>query len=75
MKNNELSKLVVEARKAQRLSQKELAALAGVGSTVIYKIENGDHAVTLTGFVSVLTSLGFDLRCHSPLGGETSLGR
>lgn len=75
MNIDELSELVVMARKEQRLSQKDLAELAGVGATVIYKIEHGDPGVTLTSFVSVLTALGFDLRCQSPLGGEVSLGR
>ena len=75
MNKSELGMLVVESRKAQRLSQKELAELAGVGVTVIYKIESGDAGVTLASFVAVLTSLGFDLRCRSPLGGEVSLGR
>ena len=75
MNINELSGLVVKARKEQRLSQKDLADLAGVGATVIYKIEHGDPGVTLKSFVSVLTALGFTLRCHSPLGGEVSLGR
>jgi len=75
MNINELSDLVVKARKEQRLSQKDLAELAGVGATVIYKIEHGEPGVTLNSFVSVLNALGFTLRCHSPLGGEVSLGR
>jgi y4mF family transcriptional regulator len=75
MNINKLSDLIVEARKEQRLTQKDLAELAGVGATVIYKIEQGDPGVTLKSFVSVLTALGFTIGCRSPLGGEVSLGR
>jgi y4mF family transcriptional regulator len=75
MNISELSIFIVKARKEQRLTQKDLAELAGVGITVIYKVENGDPGVTLKSFLSVLTSLGFDVRCRSPLGGEVSLGR
>ena len=75
MKMNELTTLVVTARKEQRLSQKDLAELAGVGVTVIYKIEHGDPRVTLNSFLSVLAALGFEMRCQSPLGGEVSLVR
>ncbi len=68
-----LSKLVVDARKAQALSQRELSELAGVGETVIYKMESGRADVTLSKFVAVLTALGFDLCCRSPLGVEVVL--
>lgn len=74
MNTEELSKVVVEARKAQRLSQQALSELSGVGMTVIYKIESGRENVTLSGFLAVLTALGFEVRCHSPLGVEVSLG-
>lgn len=75
MNINELSVLIIEARKAQGLSQRELAELAGVGETVIYKLESGRGDVTLSSFVAVLKAVGFDLRCRSPLGGEVSLER
>lgn len=73
MKNDNLSLLLIEARKAQGLSQRELAELAGVGETVIYKMESGRGDVTRASFVAVLKALGFDIRCRSPLGGEVSL--
>lgn len=75
MKMNNLSSLVVGARKGQGLSQKELAELAGVGETVVYKIEAGRPDVTLSSFVSVLGSLGIELICRSPFGGEVRLER
>ncbi len=75
MKNNNLDKLLTEARKAQGISQRELAELAGVGETVVYKLESGRTDVTLSSFISVLTGLGFELKCHSPLGGAVTLER
>ena len=73
MKYHELSKLIIEARKQQGMSQRDLSELAGVGTTVIYKIESGRDDVTLSSFVSVLMALGIQLRCKSPLGDEVSL--
>lgn len=73
MNITELSELIIEARKAQALSQRELAELAGVGETVIYKLESGRGDVTLSSFVAALKGLGFEIRCRSPLGGEVSL--
>ncbi|MCC5849220.1 MAG: helix-turn-helix transcriptional regulator [Verrucomicrobia bacterium] len=75
MKIDDLSTLVVEARKAQGLSQRELSELSGVGESVIYKLESGRGDVTLSSFAAVLSALGFELRCRSPLGGEVSLDR
>ncbi len=75
MKTNDLSVLVVKARKAQGLSQKELAELSGIGETVVYKIEAGRSDVSLSSFVSVLGSLGIEIICRSPLGEESRLER
>jgi len=75
MKIEEFKKLVIKARKAQGLSQKELAELADVGETVIYKIESGRKDVTLSNFLIVLSSLGIEMICRSPLGEETRLER
>jgi DNA-binding XRE family transcriptional regulator len=75
MNTIDLSALLVRARKAQGIRQKELAELAGVGETVVYKLEAGRRDVTLSNFVSVLGSLGFELVCRSPLGEETRLER
>ncbi len=75
MKNEQLSELLVRARKAQNLRQKELAELADVGETVVYKLEAGRRDVTLSNFIAVLGSLGFELVCRSPLGEETRLER
>jgi transcriptional regulator with XRE-family HTH domain len=75
MKIDDLRTLVVEARKAQGLSQRELSELSGVGESVIYKLESGRRDVTLSSFAAVLSALGFELCCRSPLGGEVSLAR
>ncbi|MCH8512568.1 MAG: hypothetical protein LAT83_13105 [Kiritimatiellae bacterium] len=52
-----------------------MSELSGVGESVIYKLESGRGDVTLSSFAAVLSALGFELRCRSPLGGEVSLDR
>ena len=73
MKNGTLSDLIVEARKAQGLSQQELADLSGSSITVIYKLESGRLDLTLSSFLRVTQALGMRLKVQSPLGGELQL--
>ena len=73
MKNGTLSDLIVEARKAQGLSQQELADLSGSSITVIYKLESGRLDLTLSSFLSVTRALGMRLNIQSPLGRELQL--
>ncbi len=73
MKTGELNRLLIKARKVQGLNQLEVAELAGVGETVVYKLESGREDVTLKSFVAVLSALGVEIRCRSPLGEEVVL--
>jgi transcriptional regulator with XRE-family HTH domain len=73
MKFADLSSLVVQARKAQRLTQRELQDLSGISISVIHKIENGRGDLSLKSILAVLNSLGFQMICRSPLGEEIEL--
>lgn len=73
MKNHPIGKLLRQARKGQRLTQRELQDLSGVGASVIYKLENGRTDVALSSLLHVADALGIQLVAKSPLGGEVKL--
>lgn len=56
-----LGAIVKETRKEQRLTQVELADLAGIGSATLKRIEAGNKDVTFANVLSVLDALGLDL--------------
>jgi y4mF family transcriptional regulator len=62
-----LSGLVRFHRKQSKLSQAELAELAGVGKTVIYDIEKGKMTVQLDTLTKVLQALNIRIVFESPL--------
>lgn len=49
-------------RKRQKLSQEELALVAGLGSRVIGEIENGKETARLDGVTRLLDALGLELQ-------------
>lgn len=58
-----LAKRMKEYRLAARLSQRELAALAGVSYTTICRFEQGKHPnITLSNFISLLRQVGMESR-------------
>lgn len=59
-------------RKRSGLSQSELAALAGIGKTSVFDIENGKRTVRLATLVSALRALNITLMLTSPLMEECS---
>ena len=54
-------------RRRARLSQAELARIAGVGKTVVFDIEKGKRTVRLETLVRVLHALNIRLSWTSPL--------
>lgn len=54
-------------RKKAKLSQMELAALAGVGKTVIYDIEKGKETVQFDTVLKVFAALNIVIVLKSPL--------
>ena len=58
-----LSEFMLEQMEAQHISVRELAKQADVSPTVIQKLRSKDaQKVTLTTFMSVLRSLGYQLK-------------
>ncbi len=55
-------------RKSARLTQFELARLAGVGKSAVYDIERGKPTVRLETLLRVLAVLNIELTWRSPLG-------
>jgi transcriptional regulator with XRE-family HTH domain len=64
---DEVALQVKRHRQAARLSRRELAELAGVGTNVLYQIETGHPNVKLGTLLVVLTALNMTLRLESPL--------
>ena len=57
----ELGKLIMHERKAQGLTQTQLAGLSGVGITFLSNLENGKQTAELGKTLNVLAMLGLDL--------------
>lgn len=73
MKIIDLGILLNKARKAQKMTQRELSDLSGVSASVIYKLENGRTDVAMVSILAVADALGVQLVAKSPLGEEVSL--
>ncbi len=58
---DDLGALVKNTRKKQRLTQVELADLAGIGTATLKRIESGSKDVTFNNLMSVLDALGIRL--------------
>ena len=67
MPNLTLDEVIRFHRKAARLTQAELAALAGVGKTSVFDIEHGKQTVRLTTLLAILKTLGISLNWDSRL--------
>ncbi len=63
----ELAILVKNHRKAAKLSQLQLAEMAGVGKTVVFEIEKGKETVKLDTLRKILKVLNIDMRFISPI--------
>jgi len=66
-----LGALARRHRKAARLTQFDLARLAGVGKSAVYDIERGKPTVRLETLLRVLEVLNIDLRWGSPLESDS----
>ncbi len=53
-------------RRKQKLTQLQLAGLAGTGIRFVSDLENGKGTVQLQKLIAVLTALGLGLYIHSP---------
>lgn len=62
-----LADVIKKHRKAARLSQIQLAEMAGVGKTVVYDIEKGKETVQLVTLRKILYVLNIRVELISPL--------
>jgi y4mF family transcriptional regulator len=67
MESQNLGRIVRYHRDRAGLSRKHLAAIAGVGKTVIYDIEHGKETVQLRSLLRVLQALNISMQVESPL--------
>lgn len=62
-----ISQAIKLHRKKAGLSRNELAALCGVGKTIIYDIEHGKTSIRFDKLSKILTALNIKMRLESPL--------
>lgn len=77
---NALRDIVKKHRRMSRLSQAELAKLAGVGKTVVFDLEHGKESIRFDTLRKVLSVLNITIRFQSPvmerlLAGESDATR
>lgn len=67
MTSKRIGKVINLHRKTSKLTQRQLADLAGVGKTVVFDIEKGKETVQLNSLLKVLSVLNIKLEMKSPL--------
>ncbi len=67
MTSEQIGKWIIFHRKKSKLTQRQLADLAGVGKTVVFDIEKGKETVQLNSLLKVLSVLNIKLEMKSPL--------
>jgi len=63
----EIGEVVKFHRKMSGLSRQDLAALAGVGKTVIFDVEKGKQTIRLATLFKILQALNIEIQLDSPL--------
>ena len=66
----DIAHIIRRHRKAAKLSQHQLADLAGVGKTVVFDIEKGKETVKLQTLMKVLKVLNISMQFRSPMMGN-----
>lgn len=67
MTSKQVATVVIFHRKKSKLTQKQLADLAGVGKTVVFDIEKGKETVQLNSLLKILSVLNIKLEMKSSL--------
>ena len=57
----ELGKLIKNTRKAQKLTQKDLALVAGMSVRLIVELENGKRGVSIESIINLCSLLGMKI--------------
>jgi HTH-type transcriptional regulator / antitoxin HipB len=63
----DIGNIIKEHRKQSRLSQAELARLAGVGRTAVFDVEHGKQSVQWDTLTRILRVLNITVTLRSPL--------
>jgi HTH-type transcriptional regulator / antitoxin HipB len=63
----EIGEVIKFHRRISGLSREALAALAGVGKTVVFDAEKGKQTIRLSTLFQILQALNIDIRLESPL--------
>jgi HTH-type transcriptional regulator/antitoxin HipB len=64
---SEISHIVKFHRKISKLTQEELARIAGVGKTVIYDLEKGKSTIQFSTLKKILNALNIKMEFNSKL--------
>ena len=67
LESKTLASVIRKHRKAAKLSQMQLAEMAGVGKTVVFDIEKGKETVKLDTLRKILKILNIKVQLVSPL--------
>ena len=67
LESKTLARVIRKHRKAAKLSQIQLAEMAGVGKTVVFDIEKGKETVKLDTLRKILKILNIKVQLVSPL--------
>jgi len=63
----EIGEVIKFHRKMSGMSREALAALAGVGKTVVFDLEKGKQTIRLSTLFRILQALNINIRLESPL--------
>ncbi len=62
-----IAEIIKFHRKSAQLTQADLAALAGIGKTVVFDIEKGKATIQVDTLLKVLQALNIEIVLKSPL--------
>ena len=62
-----LARIIKKHRKTAKISQLQLAELAGIGKTVVFDLEKGKETIKLETLRKILKVLNIKVHLHSPL--------
>jgi len=62
-----LARIIRKHRKAAKISQLQLAEMAGIGKTVVFDIEKGKETIKLNTLRKILKVLNINVVLRSPL--------
>lgn len=68
--SQKLAQILKEHRKQGKLTQQQLALIAGVGKSSIFDLEHGKSSVQLDTLLKIIEVLNIELEIKTPLGSK-----